>query len=224
LVQPLSQKSVSCSDKVNVLLFRKTIKTEKMKTYSISQRIASLTIFLIIISAIETHSQQVIIFNDGTESKAFITYQSRDTVKYYLVSKPEILYVETMDHIRRIIPMNPSMDIPDSLSYSQCKKKYVHYRKMIIGGSILFSFGGVLTGLGIAGLVSLSDEHHELTDFAKVICATATSIGVVGVITGIAMTVKGALNMQKYKEKLHGFSFDLKYTPQVKGISVAYRF
>jgi hypothetical protein len=197
-----------------------------MKTCSIPKCISSLTVFILIItSAIETRCQQVIIFTDGTKSNVFITYQSKDTVKYYLVSVPETVYVETMDHIRRIIPMNPSMDIPDSLSYSQCKKKYVHYRKMIIGGSILFSFGGVLTGLGIAGLVSLSDENDDdLTDFATVVCATATSIGVVGVLTGIAMTVSGALNMQKYKEKLHGFSFDLKYTPQVKGISVAYRF
>jgi hypothetical protein len=197
-----------------------------MKTYSITKRIASFIVFvIIIISTLETRSQQIIIFTDGTESKAFITYQSRDTVKYYLVSKPEIVYVETMDHIRRIIPMNPSMDIPDSLTYSQVKRKYTHYLHMTIGGPILFSFGGVLTGLGIAGLVSLSDENNDdLTKGARAFCGIVTAVGVVGVITGIATTVSGASNVQKYKEKLHGFTFDLKCTPQVKRISVAYRF
>ena len=197
-----------------------------MKRFLIPKRIAGLILFvLILISAIETRSQQVIFFTDGTESKVFITYQSKDTVKYYLVSKPEIVYVETMDRIRRIIPMNPSMEIPDSLSYSQCKKKYAHYLKMTIGGPILFASGGILTGLGIAGLVSLSDEHDdELTKGARAFCGIVTAVGIVGVIAGIAMTVSGATNVQKYKEKLNGFSFDLKCTPQQKGIVIAYRF
>jgi len=197
-----------------------------MKTYSISQRIASLIIFvLIIISAIETRSQQVIVFTDGTESRAFITYQSRDTVKYYLVSMPEIVYIETMDHIRRIIPFDPSMDIPDSLSYSQCKKKYAHYLHQTIGGPILIASGGVLTGLGIAGLASLADDNDDkFTNGATAVCAIVTLVGTAGFIAGIAMTASGVSNMPKYKEKLHGFSFDIKYTPKVKGISVAYRF
>jgi hypothetical protein len=49
-------------------------------------------------------------------------------------------------------------------------------------------------------------------------------IGSAAAIGGIIMMASGASNMQKYKEKLHGFSFDLKYTPKETGISLVYRF
>jgi hypothetical protein len=198
-----------------------------MKTCLITKQIAGLIVFvIIIIGAMESQSQQLITFTDGTKLKAFITYQTKDTVKYYVESKPEILYVQTMDNIRQIIPFDSLMDKSDNLSYQQCQKKYAHYLHMTIGGPILFSSGGVLTGLGIAGLVSLTDDegYDELTKGAKAFCGIVTAVGIVGVIAGIAMTVSGATNMEKYKEKLNGFSFDLHYTPQVKGISLVYRF
>ena len=197
-----------------------------MKTYSITKRIARLIVFVLLaVCTIQVKAQDKIIYDDGADREVHITYRSQDTVKYYLSSRPDIVYVETMDHIRQIIPMNPSMDIPDSLSYSECKKKYTHYLHMTIGGPILIASGGILTGLGIAGLVSLSDEdNNELTKGARAFCGIVTGVGVIGIIAGIAMTASGATNMPKYKEKLHGFSFDLKCTPQVKGISVAYRF
>ena len=198
-----------------------------MKTHSVTTQIINLFIFAIIIAgAMESRAQQVITFTNGSELKVFITYQTKDSVKYYLASKPDVIYVETMDHIQRIIPFNQMKQIPDSLNYSQCQKKYSHYLHMTIGGPILLSSGCILTGLGIAGLVSLTDDdgYDELTKGAKAFCGIVTAVGVAGVIAGIAMTVSGATNMQKYKEKLNGFSFDLKYTPQVKGISLVYRF
>jgi hypothetical protein len=198
-----------------------------MKTHPMTKQICCLITFVIIIfNSTESRAQQVITFKNWTEVKAFITYQTKDTVKYYVESKPGILYVETMDNIRRIIPFDSLTDKSDSLSYPQCRKKYSHYLHMTIGGPILFSSGGVLTGLGIAGLVSLADDegYDELTKGAKAFCGIVTAVGVVGVIAGIAMTVSGVTNMQKYKEKLNGFSFDLHYTPQVKGISLVYRF
>jgi hypothetical protein len=197
-----------------------------MKTHSITKPISSMIIFVLIIAgAIESRAQQVITFTNGAELKAFITYQTKDSVRYYLDTKPDVVYVETMDHIQRITPLNPLIQKPDSLTYLQCEKKYKHYLHMTIGGPILFASGGILTGLGIAGLVSLSDEHDDsFTDGARAVCGIVTAVGIVGVITGIATTVSGALNMQKYKEKLNGFSFDLKYTPRQTGIAVVYRF
>jgi hypothetical protein len=197
-----------------------------MKTHSITKPITSLIVFVIIIAGvIESRAQQVITFKNGTELTAFITYQTKDSVKYYLASKPDVVYVETMDHIKQIIPFNQLTQIPDSLSYSQCKRKYSHYLHMTIGGPILFASGGILAGLGIAGLVSLADDNDdELTKGARAFCGIVTAVGFVGVIAGIAMTVSGATNIQKYKEKLNGFSFDLKYSPHVKGISLVYRF
>jgi hypothetical protein len=197
-----------------------------MKTNSITRRITGLLIFAIIIAgSLECRAQHVITFTNGKELNAFIIYQSQDSVKYYLDNKPDIVYVETMDHIQRITPFHQLKQMPDSLSYAQCERKYKHYLHMVIGGPILLASGGAVMGLGIAGLVSLADEHDDMfTDGATAVCGVVTGIGAVGIIAGIAMTVTGALNLPIYKEKLNRFSFDFNYSPSVKGISLVYRF
>jgi hypothetical protein len=198
-----------------------------MKTHSIAVRITNLIIFTsIIFSAMVSRSQQTITFKDGTELKVFITSVSEDTVRYYLESRPEFVYVETMDHIRTIVPPPyRSNEITDSLPYSVCKKRYSHYLHMTIGGSIMFVSGSALAGLGFAGLVSLSNSpEHDYNSGVKAICTVVAVIGSAAAIGGIIMMASGASNMQKYKEKLHGFSFDLKYTPKETGISLVYRF
>jgi hypothetical protein len=92
-----------------------------MKTHSITKPISSMIIFVLIIAgAIESRAQQVITFTNGAELKAFITYQTKDSVRYYLDTKPDVVYVETMDHIQRITPLNPLIQKPDSLTYLQC--------------------------------------------------------------------------------------------------------
>jgi hypothetical protein len=199
-----------------------------MKTNSITRQIFSLVVFaLMIFNTTESISQQTVTFKDGTKLNVIITCQTKDTLKYYLESQPTIIYVERMDRIDRISPVEHSEVFQtDSLARISYSKKYSHYLHMTIGGPIIFTSGCVLAGFGIAGLVSLSDDdgYDELTKGAKAFCGIVTAVGVVGVIAGIAMTVSGATNMQKYKEKLNGFSFDFKYTPQVKGISLVYRF
>ena len=198
-----------------------------MKTKSIIKGISRLILFaFLLLISFELRSQYVITFKDMTRDTVFITYQTNDTLKYFLKSQPKVVYVVLMDDIQRISPVEQIEAFQDeSIDSLTCIKKYKHYLHMTIGGPILFSSGCVLTGLGIAGLVSLSDEHDdELTKVGRAFCGVATAVGIVGVITGIATTVSGAINMQKYKEKMRGFSFDLKCTPRQTGISLVYRF
>jgi len=196
----------------------------KMKNNSIIIQIIGLVVFALIITN-EACSQQVIKFKDGTEIKAFITYQSQDTVKYYLESQPQVVYVETMNHIESIqskeqLPVFSS-ESEERLFY---KEKYSHYKHMTVSGCILFPLGTMLAGIGISGLASSPDDPNDGEELAKVPFTIFTVAGCVGVVTGVILLSTGIPNMLKYKEKMHGFSFDLKCTPQVKGISVAYRF
>jgi hypothetical protein len=199
-----------------------------MEACSIIKTIKSLILFatFTFITA-ESYSQQMITFKDGTKLEVFITYQTKDTVKYYLESQPQFTYIESMNRIAGITPLNPSPVFEsDSLERIYDHKKYLHYKHMTIGGSIIMIPGVVLAGLSISGLASLADEpeNYGLTATGQGICVFGLIIGGAAFITGIVMTVTGSSNMNKYKEKLHGFTFDLRYTPDVKGISVAYRF
>jgi len=199
-----------------------------MEACSIIKTIKSLILFatFTFITA-ESYSQQMITFKDGTKLEVFITYQTKDTVKYYLESQPQFTYIESMNRIAGITPLNPSPVFEsDSLERIYDHKKYLHYKHMTIGGSIIMIPGVVLAGLSISGLASLADEpeNYGLTATGQGICVFGLIIGGAAFITGIVMTVTGSSKMNKYKEKLHGVTFDLRYTPDVKGISVAYRF
>ena len=195
-----------------------------MKTYSITKRIISIIVFvIIIISAIATRSQQVILFTDGTESKVFITYQSRDTVKYYLVAKPEIVYVETMDHIVRIVPFNNKSDSLTNLLHKN--KKYMHHKKTTTTGIVLMTAGAIIGGIGVAGWVSTHNEVDDIDSFtAALFSAVGMGLGGAAFMAGTILTIAGSVNMTIYKKELGGSSVELKCTPLEKGISLVYRF
>jgi hypothetical protein len=172
----------------------------------------------LILGAAESFSQQMIIFKDGIKLEAFITYQTKDTVKYYLKSQPQVVYVETMDHIGEIVPLNDLTGIPpDSLEKINDQNKYLHYKRVTISGAVLVPIGAILCGIGAAGL-----SAHDMDTFAS--SAFAVGLGSGLLITGVIQAIAGSVQMSKYKERLHGFSFDFRCTPQVKGISLAYRF
>ena len=196
-----------------------------MKNISIIRQIIGLVMFALIIITNEARSQQVIRFKDGTVVRAFITYQTIDTVKYYLESQPQVIYVETMNHIQSIQPKEQwpvfKSESEERLFY---KEKYSHYKHMTVSGCILFPLGTMLAGIGISGLASSPDDPNDGEELAKVPFTIFTVAGCVGVVTGVILLSTGIPNMLKYKEKMHGFSFDFKYSPNAAGVSVAYRF
>ena len=194
-----------------------------MRTYSISRRIACLTIFLIIISANVSRPQHVITFTDRTELKAYITYQSKDTVKYYLVSRPEIVYVETMNHIVRIVPFDVKSDSLMNLLHKD--KKYMHHKKTNTTGIALMAAGAIIGGIGVAGWVSTHNNVDDIDSFtASLFSAIGMGLGSAAFIAGTIMTLVGSANMTIYKKELLGSSVEIKFIPREKGISLVYRF
>jgi hypothetical protein len=163
----------------------------------------------------------MIIFKNGTELKVFITYQTKDTVKYFLETNPEITYIEKMNNIYKIIPVEaPDKYIPDNLSDNKDYMMYLHYKRVTTSGIILMPVGAVIGGIGVALSVFVLGPPTGAMIFS------AFMIGLGGglIITGIIKTISGSVKMYKYKKRLPGLSFDLKCTPQQQGISLIYRF
>jgi hypothetical protein len=189
-----------------------------MKNHSIFRQISILILFALIIFRItESFSQHVMTFKDGTELKVFITYQTKDTVKYFLTSNPNVIYGITTDNIDTITPIEAIKGhITDNTMNNTDYKKYLHYKRVFISGIVLMPIGAVLFGLG--AFSSTSDINSGMS--------RAFAIGLGGglFITGAIKAIAGSAKMNKYKEKLHGFTFDLKCTPQQQGIAVVYRF
>jgi hypothetical protein len=47
-------------------------------------------LMILVMMPVASWSHQVITFTDGTKVTAFITYSTKDTVKYYLKTNPEV--------------------------------------------------------------------------------------------------------------------------------------
>jgi hypothetical protein len=193
-----------------------------MKKPSIIKQISSFLLFaLIIFITKESVSQQVITFKDGTTLKVFITSLSKDTVRYYLDNKPEVVYIERMSNVQNIDSAKT-----DSLTNILLNDKtYMHFKRATNTGIALLVTGAVIGTFGIIGYSSIEDPMYDINSF------TGTVFSIVGIaagtglfITGTIITIIGSTNMQEYKQKMHGFSFDLKCTPHVKGVSLVYRF
>lgn len=193
-----------------------------METNLQISQIKRLAIFaLLLFFASESYSQQLIRFKDGTELKVFITSLSKDTIRYYLDGRPEIVYIDKMANVSKIEPVR-SESLVNSLRYDET---YMHYKRSTTTGVALLSTGAVIGIIGVAGYTSIEDHVEDVDAF------TGTVFSVIGMMAGTALFVSGTIiaivgsaNMQAYKQKLHGFSFDLKCTPQQKGLAVVYRF
>jgi hypothetical protein len=200
-----------------------------MKTSSIAKLTFSvITGILILLSSFVSRSQYVITFKDRTEVTAYITYQTKDTVKYVLKSSPNVTYVELMKNIYSIKTYESSPNyLSDSLKDNPDYQKYLRYKRVTNSGVVLMPIGAIICGIGIAGMISTQgDEDLSNPDSFAGPFFSALAIGLGGglFLTGAIKAIAGSTKMQQYKAKLHGFSFDLKYTPNVKGISLTYRF
>ena len=191
-----------------------------MKSYSHINQIS--IFFLLVLNAFcitNSFSQHVLTFKNGTELKVFITYQTKDTLEYYLASNPNVKYIETANNIYKITPVESKKgSIPDSLKNNEDYMKYLHYKRVTNSGLILIPVGVLIGGLGTALAFSASDPG------VGIMAAFAMGLGGGLIITGIIKSIAGSVKMHKYKNKVNGFSFDLKCTPQEQGMVSVYRF
>ena len=183
-----------------------------------------LFIILLFISS-ESHPQQLITFTNGSVLKGYITYQTKDTVKYYKEGNPNVIYGETMDHIAKIETIKPLEEATqkETMKPDLYDKEYWKFKRGTTTGGILMGTGAILTFAGAAGW----SATHNADNPDQVLGA---AFSVIGMVMGTGLFITGAIvlavnssNLSAYKRQ-HGLTFDIKCTPQVKGVSLVYRF
>ncbi len=197
-----------------------------MKNLSLRTFIAIAGMIVIsLIASLESRSQQLITFTNGSALKVFITYQTKDTIQYYKPEAPTVIYTETMDHVLKIEAVAGVKDYqPTSQAGTTIHdKEYWKYKKNIKTGGIMMGTGAVL---GIAGILGWSGTH-KAEDADQVLGAV---FSVMGMIMGTGLFVSGGIilavnssSLSAYKRE-QGLSLKIKCTPQVQGISLVYNF
>jgi hypothetical protein len=161
------------------------------------------------------YSQQIVKYKDGNWIKVKIVRQTKDTLEYQLPSESDITRIVSMNQIDNIINLEKD-------------KTYVHYRHANNTGIVLASAGAAIS---IVGVVIMGSAKHTNDEFwgdsynaAVGAGAAVTCIGGALLLTGAILAATTSAKIKNYENKLKGFSFDLKYTPELKGISLSYRF
>lgn len=118
----------------------------------------------------------------------------------------------------------------DSVPFQRIDQSCLRYYTIKNTGLGLAIGGAVVTGLGLALTIPAANQFHlfgghpEWVDEQLAAGAIITFIGAAELITGIILATSGSSKLRRCQEGIKGVSFDLKYTPEVKGISLKYRF
>ena len=107
--------------------------------------------------------------------------------------------------------------------------KIASYTKLANAGSGLLLTGVVLSSVGVGCLVSYFSE--DINTYVDDPYTGKYYLGVYGLGIGIDMIIGGAImrsvgirKVKQYRNKLSGLSTNLIITPQVKGLTLTYRF
>lgn len=107
--------------------------------------------------------------------------------------------------------------------------KIASYTRLANAGSGLLLSGVVLSSVGVGCLVSYFSE--DINTYVDDPYTGKYYLGVYGLGIGIDMIIGGAImrsvgirKVKQYRNKLSGLSTNLIITPQVKGLTLTYRF
>jgi hypothetical protein len=197
-----------------------------MKTISLHRIITIAGVLaILLITSFQSRSQQLITFTNGSVLKVFITYQTRDTVKYYTPENPNVIYGETMDHILKIETLDLSKQSKPATHaiLTPDEKEYWKYKRGITTGGVFMGTGAILGIAGVLGWSSTNDADNANETLGAVFSVMGMVVGSGLFIAGGIVLAVNSVNMSVYKRE-HGLSVNIKCTPQVSGVSLVYKF
>jgi hypothetical protein len=174
--------------------------------------------------------QQIIKFKSGKVYEVRLISQRADSIKYEMSSSPGIIFTTSMDEVEKIWtqPKNsgPGQKTKNPLDVNYLNEKIRKANNMTTAGVVLTILGGGACAVGFSIKTDFDDEDYTTFQEAnqKALQAAVIALGVLASAGGITLTIIGATNSVKYKEKLKGLSVDVKATSSMAGISVRYRF
>jgi hypothetical protein len=198
-----------------------------MKTFTTKCMIKGTGILLVlIVFSLQGYSQQLITFTNGAVLKAWITYQTKDTIKYYKDGNLDVIFVETMDRVSKITPVEPyeKYNPANKATLLPADKEYWKYKKGLTTGGVLMGTGAVLTIAGVIGWSASNDADNPNEVLGAVFSVMGMIIGSGLFVTGGIITIVNASNLSAYKREHSGLSINLKANQKMTGVSLVYRF
>jgi len=165
-------------------------------------------------------------FKNGSEEKALILYMHPDTLKYMPESDRKLARTVLLDQVDCFGAKSTVKNHTWDTNYVY--KGYIHYKHVRNVGIILTTLGAAISIPGIMIIVNSEHTNDEFWgdtyDAQVVFGAFVTSIGGGLILAGSILTITSIPKIEKFRNKLNGFSFDIQYAPGYREVSVAYRF
>jgi hypothetical protein len=196
-----------------------------MKTSVLISRITGICFgFLFLLISLPSRSQHIIRFTDWSEQNVIIVYQSKDTLKYYKIDHPEIVYVETMNHIVAITPYDAATLKLDSIAALKGKNpEFWKYKNKVTTGAVLMGVGGLVAAGCAIGLANVN--YNNVGSVVKGgFYIPGILLGGATFIAGLIITATNAPKLSLYKNTHSNLSLDLKCFPATTGVALVYRF
>jgi len=171
------------------------------------------------------HAQQVIKFKNGQEETVKIIQRAGDTLRYRLVSEPNVERLVKIAEIDTIIQVKPFAIM--ELQNEDISKAYInkieHYKKHSVAMGILIGVGVLVEGVAIYTFAYAGNHPHDNGGIVV--------IGYFVSLTGLGMIVPGAIilaqsknKVKHYKTQLYGLTLGLKCSPGQAGLALRYNF
>jgi hypothetical protein len=182
-------------------------------------------LIIILFSSIQSRSQQLITFKNGNSLKAVITYQTKDSVRYYIMDDPSVYYGDTMDHILKIESLIP---VRESKQQGQpplkpVDKEYMKYKRNTTTGGVMLGTGAIIGVAGVIGWGSTNKAENANQVLGAVFSIMGMFIGSGLVISGGIILIVNSVSLSQYKTD-HSLSLKVNCNPQTSGVSLVYNF
>ena len=208
------------------------MKTRAQNTRNIlfSVLIGFTTLTIALLLPLSVSSQQVIKFKSGKIYEVKLISQNADSIKYEMNSAPGIVFSASMDQVEKIWNQGKSSGLEqrnkDQTDINYLNSRIKRANNLTATGAVMAVIGGGVCALGFSIKTDLDEEDYTSFQEAnqKALRAAVIAIGGLVCAGGITLSVIGATNSAKYKEKLKGLSVDVKATSSMAGLSLKYRF
>jgi hypothetical protein len=186
----------------------KTPSTKNIRTFIV-------VMMLLTFCPVGLFAQQIIRFKSGYEYRVIIVRQTADTVKYQLLTSPDITIATPMDQVESITQVANLKPVHDKAYWD---KRLTKYSRFCIAGGVVFAGGVVLTAVTVSQKKDIEDAEEFQERWGMFLLSTAA------IVTGSVLLITGGINVGIAKKELRKIKLELEANPAISGVTVRVRF